>query len=133
MEELQTKHRKEQRDLQSRVTQKKKQASKKTRKGVNEECDRLEADLKQQQAEEIAAFNGEPTNNPDDLPVDELDDLTLQQEDDESKPAELNPLTPNKNTHESKPPEPAAKQPAVGSQTNGSTTPAAPSQGRKPN
>jgi OTU domain-containing protein 6 len=49
MEELQSTHRKEQRDLQSRVTQKKKQASKKTRKGVNEECDRLEADLKQKQ------------------------------------------------------------------------------------
>jgi OTU domain-containing protein 6 len=80
MEELQTKHRKEQRDLQSRVTQKKKQASKKTRKGVNKECDRLEADLKQQQADEIAAFNGEPTSQSERLPIDQLDDLTLQQE-----------------------------------------------------
>jgi OTU domain-containing protein 6 len=113
MEELQTKHRKEQRDLQSRVTQKKKQASKKTRKGVNEECDRLEAELRQRQADEIAAFNGEPTSRSDELPIEELDDLTLQQGDDEPKPTE-----------------PAPKQPAVGTQSNGT---AAPSQGRKPN
>jgi OTU domain-containing protein 6 len=113
MEELQTKHRKEQRDLQSRVTQKKKQASKKTRKGVNEECDRLEAELKQRQADEIAAFDGEPTSQSDGLPIDELDDLTLQQDDDEPKPTE-----------------PAPKQPAAGTQPN-STAP--PSQGRKPN
>jgi OTU domain-containing protein 6 len=58
MEELLTKHRKEQRDLQARITQKKKAASKKTRKGVNEECDRLEEELKAKQAEEIASLNG---------------------------------------------------------------------------
>jgi OTU domain-containing protein 6 len=60
MEELLSKHRKEQRDLQARVTQKKKSASKKTRKGVNEECAQLETELKQRQAQEIAALNGEP-------------------------------------------------------------------------
>jgi len=113
MEELQTKHRKEQRDLQSRVTQKKKQASKKTRKGVNEECDRLEAELKQRQADEIAAFNGEPSSQSDELPIDELDDLTLQQDDEDSKTTE-----------------PAPKQPAARDQANST---AAPSQGRKPN
>ncbi|TKA30647.1 hypothetical protein B0A50_02367 [Salinomyces thailandicus] len=58
MEELQARHRKEQRDLQSRITQKKKQASKKTRKGVNDECDRLETELKDRQAAEVAALNG---------------------------------------------------------------------------
>lgn len=80
MEELQGRHRKEQRDLQSRVTQKKKQASKKTRKGVNEECDRLEAELKQKQADEIAAFNGDPTSNADDEQLNgQLEDLDLQQ------------------------------------------------------
>ena len=109
MEELQSKHRKEQKDLQSRVTQKKKQASKKTRKGVNEECDRLEAELKQRQADEIAAANGEPMSKEDELPLDELDDLTLQQ--DEIEPA----LTP--------------KQPASSTQTETQ----APPQGRKPN
>jgi OTU domain-containing protein 6 len=59
MEELQARHRKEQRDLQARVTQKKKQASKKTRKGVNDECDRLEAELKQKHADELVAVDGE--------------------------------------------------------------------------
>ncbi|KAK5164928.1 OTU protein [Saxophila tyrrhenica] len=73
MEELQARHRKEQRDLQSRITQKKKQASKKTRKGVNDECDRLEADLKEKQAGEVAALNGEDTA----VTVEALDDLTL--------------------------------------------------------
>jgi OTU domain-containing protein 6 len=109
MEELLSKHRKEQKDLQSRVTQKKKQASKKTRKGVNEECDRLEAELKQRQADEIAAANGEPTEKEEELPLDQLDDLTLQQDDEE--------------------PAPTPKQPAPSTQTQ---TPA-PSQGRKPN
>jgi OTU domain-containing protein 6 len=113
MEELLSKHRKEQRDLQSRVTQKRKQASKKTRKGVNEECDCLEADLKQKQADEIAAFNGEPTSTSDDLPIDQLDDLTLQR--DENGPEPTGPP----------PKQPAAPSPATES------TPL--SQGRKPN
>lgn len=116
MEELQSKHRKEQKDLQSRVTQKKKQASKKTRKGVNEECDRLEADLKQKQADEIAALNGEPTSTSDELAIDQLDDLTPQQDDDDAKPTESAP-----------------KQPAANAQPSDSTESAPPSQGRKPN
>jgi OTU domain-containing protein 6 len=58
MDELLAKHRKEQRDLQSVVTQKKKSATKKTRKGVNEECIRLEQELKARQEEELAALNG---------------------------------------------------------------------------
>lgn len=115
MEELQSKHRKEQRDLQSRVTQKKKQASKKTRKGVNEECDRLEADLKQQQADEIASFNGEPTSNGDELPTDQLDDLALQPDDEEVTSSET-----------------ASKQPSTATQANGTSAPTQ-NQGRKPN
>lgn len=58
MEELQKKHRQEQKDLQSRVTQKKKSATKKTRKGVNDECANLEKQLKEQQELELAALNG---------------------------------------------------------------------------
>ena len=76
MEELQTRHRKEQRDLQSRITQKKKQANKKTRKGVNEECERLEAELKQRQQDEVAALDGEDVQNGD--PTAQLSDLNLQ-------------------------------------------------------
>lgn len=59
LEALQTRHRKEQRDLVSRTTQKKKQASKKTRKSVNEECERLERELKERQEHELAILNGE--------------------------------------------------------------------------
>ncbi|KAJ2980813.1 hypothetical protein NUW58_g6844 [Xylaria curta] len=59
LDAIQARHRKEQRDLQSRITSKKKNATKKTRKGVNEECAALERDLKERQGQEIAALNGE--------------------------------------------------------------------------
>lgn len=79
MEELQTRHRKELRDLQSRITQKKKQASKKTRKGVNDECDRLEAELRLRQQAEIAVLNREAEPGEHEVSVEaRLDDLTLQ-------------------------------------------------------
>lgn len=78
MEELQAKHRKEQRDIQSRITQKKKQATKKTRKGVNDECEQLQRDLLEKQQTEIAHLNGET-----EVPV-SLDDLNI----DDSKPVE---------------------------------------------
>lgn len=53
MEELLAKHRREQRDLQNRITSKKKNASKKTRKGVNDECEALERELREQQQAEV--------------------------------------------------------------------------------
>ena len=84
MEELQARHRKEQRDLQSRITQKKKQASKKTRKAVNDECDRLEAELTDKQADEVAASNGEATNG--EPPCEQLDDLTLRVDGEDDAP-----------------------------------------------
>ncbi|KAF2234080.1 cysteine proteinase [Viridothelium virens] len=59
MEELHARHRKEQRDLQSKITQKKKSATKKTRKGVNDECASLEQELKERQAAEIGAIDTE--------------------------------------------------------------------------
>ncbi|KAE8442800.1 hypothetical protein EG329_002833 [Mollisiaceae sp. DMI_Dod_QoI] len=59
LEEMQTRHRKEQKDLQSRITQKKKNASKKTRKGVNAECEDLERQLKEKHSQELAALNGD--------------------------------------------------------------------------
>ena len=68
LEELQTRHRKEQKDLQSRVTQKKKNASKKTRKGVNTECEDLERQLKERQEQERAALNGDSAPDTDDIP-----------------------------------------------------------------
>jgi len=72
IEQLQARHRKEQRDCKSRVTQKKKAASKKTRKGVNTECEELERQLKEQQEREIAAFSGDTVPDVEDVP--DLDD-----------------------------------------------------------
>ena len=63
MEELQKKHRQEQKELQSRITQKKKSATKKTRKGVNDECSELERQLKERQASELTLVNGFPAAN----------------------------------------------------------------------
>ncbi|KAI1361314.1 hypothetical protein F5Y08DRAFT_23557 [Xylaria arbuscula] len=58
LEETQARHRKELRDLQSRITSKKKNATKKTRKGVNDECAALERDLKERHKTELDALNG---------------------------------------------------------------------------
>lgn len=60
MEVLQNKHREERQDLVSRITQKKKSATKKTRKGVNDECAELERQLEQTQSAELAELEGEP-------------------------------------------------------------------------
>ncbi|KAA8574441.1 hypothetical protein EYC84_005906 [Monilinia fructicola] len=70
-EEMQSRHRKEQKDLQGRITQKKKGATKKTRKGVNNECEELERQLKERQAQEIASLDGDVVPDIDDVP--ELD------------------------------------------------------------
>jgi len=75
MDELHAKHRKELKDLQAKITSKKKQATKKTRKGVNDECDRLEHETKERQAAEIAALNGTPAETENPEPEQETDDL----------------------------------------------------------
>lgn len=74
MDELLGKHRKEQKDLQARITQKKKSATKKTRKGINDDCDRLQQELNEKHQAEIAQLNGDPTP-----PVDGLEDLSLEE------------------------------------------------------
>jgi OTU domain-containing protein 6 len=74
LEELRSRHRKETKDLQSRITQKKKGASKKTRKGVNSECEELERQMKERQAQEIAALNGEPADEVPELDEDSGND-----------------------------------------------------------
>lgn len=79
MDDLLSKHRKEQKDLQGRITQKKKSATKKTRKGVNDECEQMQRDLSEKQQAEIAQLNGDPTedlenlNLEDDQPADDED------------------------------------------------------------
>ncbi|KAF1931331.1 cysteine proteinase [Didymella exigua CBS 183.55] len=76
LEALQQRHRKETRDLVSRITQKKKQASKKTRKGVNDECERLEQDLRERQSEEVRVLNGDGEEHVlESEPEDEKDDV----------------------------------------------------------
>ncbi|OQE43535.1 hypothetical protein PENCOP_c003G08629 [Penicillium coprophilum] len=87
MEDLLSKHRKEQKDLQGRITQKKKSATKKTRKGVNDECERLQHDLSEKQQAEIAQLNGDSTEGLEDLSLE--DDQPAEDEDlKQDKPAE---------------------------------------------
>ena len=68
LDEMQSRHRKEQKDLQSRITQKKKGATKKTRKGVNSECEELERQLRETQEQEIAALNEGTVPDVEDVP-----------------------------------------------------------------
>ncbi|CAG8191801.1 unnamed protein product [Penicillium olsonii] len=105
MEELLSKHRKEQKDLQARITQRKKSATKKTRKGVNDECDRMQHELTDKQQSEIAQLNG-------DL-AEDLENLSLEdgQPSDEDKPSdtpkepkpEPQPISPAEPTNTKKP------------------------------
>jgi OTU domain-containing protein 6 len=73
LEGIQARHHKEQKDLQSRITQKKKGATKKTRKGVNTECEELERRLKERHEQERAAIDGHaiPVAEDDDEPSNE--------------------------------------------------------------
>lgn len=77
MDELLARHRKELRDLQSVITSKKKQASKKTRKSVNTECETLERELKEKHEREVAELNGGAPANGDSEEVEE-DDVLAQ-------------------------------------------------------
>lgn len=68
LEQMQSRHRRELKDLQGRITNKKKNASKKTRKGVNDECNEMERQLRETQATEIAALTGPPQNESESAP-----------------------------------------------------------------
>lgn len=57
-EQMQARHRKEAKDLQGRVTSKKKNATKKTRKGVNDECAEMERLMRERQAAELEGLRG---------------------------------------------------------------------------
>ena len=67
MEDLQRKHRQEQKDLLSRITQKKKSATKKTRRGVSDECAELERQLKERHDAEIAALDFRDASDKDEV------------------------------------------------------------------
>lgn len=77
LEELHTRHKKEAKDLQGRTIQKKKGATKKTRKGVNSECEDMERQLKERHAEELASLNPSKTSET----VEESEDEDGQQPD----------------------------------------------------
>jgi OTU domain-containing protein 6 len=79
LEELQARHRKEQRDLQARITNKKKNASKKNRKAINDECAQLEHQLKETQARELAELRGEPAADTEEN-LEAQDGLSLEDE-----------------------------------------------------
>ncbi|KAL8418882.1 hypothetical protein RB594_002184 [Gaeumannomyces avenae] len=59
LEQAQARHRKELKDLQGRITSKKKNATKKTRKGVSDECAELERQTKERHEAELRALSGE--------------------------------------------------------------------------
>ncbi|KAF4996521.1 hypothetical protein FGRMN_4450 [Fusarium graminum] len=83
LEQVQTRHRRELKDLQGRITGKKKNATKKTRKGVNDECAELERQLREKQAVELAALNASEDNNENDEQdevIPEADDQTEKDE-----------------------------------------------------
>ncbi|OTA70143.1 otu domain-containing protein 6b [Hypoxylon sp. EC38] len=111
LETMQARHRKEQRDLQARITNKKKNATKKTRKGVNDECAELERQLKEKQEQEINTLNGNG-DNVENVP----NGQETQQEEGESQNQQVNGTTPVdatngisqklKDTTLSQPPEP---------------------------
>ncbi|PFH61450.1 hypothetical protein XA68_17354 [Ophiocordyceps unilateralis] len=82
-EQMQARHRREVKDLQGRITNKKKNASKKTRRGVNSECEDLERLLRERQAAEVAAIESQSPE----AEVDEADD----NDDDDDKEAEAEP------------------------------------------
>lgn len=69
LEQMQSRHRKEAKDLQGRVTNKKKNATKKTRKGVNDECAEMEKQMKDRHADELRGLNGGGGDNEDETAV----------------------------------------------------------------
>ncbi|KAK5081280.1 OTU protein [Lithohypha guttulata] len=81
MEEVRARHRLELKELQGKITSKKKNATKKTRKGVNDECERLEQELKERQQAELLALI--PATSPD-------DETSQHNEDEDEKKADHN-------------------------------------------
>ncbi|KAJ4306144.1 OTU protein [Collariella sp. IMI 366227] len=90
LDQMQARHRKEQRNLVSRVTNKKKNATKKTRRGVNEECAELERQLKERQEEEMRKFTTGGVDEDEDV------DGVEQEDEDQQQPPEdtANPNNP---------------------------------------
>jgi OTU domain-containing protein 6 len=56
LEQMQARHRRELKDLQGKITNKKKNATKKTRKAVNDECAEMERSTRERQTAEVASL-----------------------------------------------------------------------------
>ncbi|KAG5997495.1 hypothetical protein E4U43_002624 [Claviceps pusilla] len=65
LEDMRARHRRELKDLQGRITSKKKNATKKTRRGVNDECAQMERVMRERQAGEVAGLQGHDENDED--------------------------------------------------------------------
>ncbi|KAL6234813.1 hypothetical protein BDW75DRAFT_211266 [Aspergillus navahoensis] len=131
MEDLLSRHRKEQKDLQARITQKKKSATKKTRRGVNDECDRLQRELSERHQAEIAELKGETPENENEPPVDDLEGLSLNGNNATNGDTEESLVTPNgAGEGESSTPDSAT---ASASASSGSSTPSTITRTKKPN
>ncbi|KAK3309104.1 uncharacterized protein B0T15DRAFT_491637 [Chaetomium strumarium] len=110
LEQMQARHRKEQRDLQSRITNKKKNATKKTRKFVNDECAELERQLKERQEEEIRKLTG--AGDDDDGEEGEKAALEQQQQQQQQQQDE------SQQPQQPPPPPSSSSEPAVTNLTN---------------
>lgn len=74
LEQAQARHRRELKDLQGRITNKKKNATKKTRKGVNDECAEMERQTRERHAAELAALTAGVTDGAAEDDDDDNDD-----------------------------------------------------------
>ncbi|OAQ82738.1 OTU domain-containing protein 6B [Purpureocillium lilacinum] len=74
LEQAQARHRRELKDLQGRITNKKKNATKKTRKGVNDECAEMERQTRERHAAELAALTAGVTDGAAEDDDDDKDD-----------------------------------------------------------
>ncbi|KAK4104273.1 cysteine proteinase [Parathielavia hyrcaniae] len=112
LEQMQARHRKELRDLQGRITSKKKNATKKTRKFVNDECAELERQTKERHDEELrtlkGAADGHDSFDGQSLDDDERKQQTVPPQDDQDQ---LNNLADNLNSTTLLPSHPPQPQP----------------------
>ncbi|KAG6068841.1 hypothetical protein E4U32_007220 [Claviceps aff. humidiphila group G2b] len=79
--DMQARHRRELKDLQGRITSKKKNATKKTRRGVNDECAQMQRTLREKQDGEVAGLQSESANADSDANQQQQDDPEAQHQD----------------------------------------------------
>lgn len=105
MDEILSRHKKENKDLQNRITGMKKQATKSTRKQVIAKCNDLETELKQRHELEIKEFNGEGKNGGEAeevTPEKLLEQLSIDNDQDKEKETTSLPAEPKKRRNRQK-------------------------------